>query len=241
MHADALVEPDGAGRVLGVDVERDARRAATPELGERPAGAVPWRAPCLATPAGRRSRRRIRRRRRSASLRVTAASSSPSRTTNQMGPCSSRCWPCRSSSHSLERLRMPLPVLGERLVQRLVERLVLAVAQLVHDEPGREHRLRRRLGQLDRHLVEPAHLAIAARLEERAGSGIGLGRGEQGSSSSLPTREHLAAIDDLRPEAAPLAATKPRKSAASPCTPYVAVATIRPFSSRPTPPCSAGT
>ena len=35
VHADALVERDRAGRVLGVDVERDARRAATPELGER--------------------------------------------------------------------------------------------------------------------------------------------------------------------------------------------------------------
>ena len=95
-------------------------------------------------------------------------------------------------------------MLREGLVQRVVERVVLVVVQLVHDEPGGKDGRRRLLGQLDRHLVEAPHLAIAVGLEERTCRGIGLRRAGQNLLHALRARERLAALDDLRPEAAAL-------------------------------------
>ena len=132
----------------------------------------------------------------------------------------------------VERLRMPLPVLRERLVQRVVERLVLVLSQLVQDEPARQDRLGRLLGQLDRHLVEAAHLAVAARLEEATRGGIGLGRRGDDLLRSLRARKRLAALEYLRPEAAALGGDEAADCAAPPCTPKVALAAIRPSSSQ---------
>src|SRR5262249_12070912 len=104
----------------------------------------------------------------------------------------------------VERVRMPLPVLRERLVQRAVEGLVLVVAQLVDDELTRERGPRRLLGQLDRHFVEASHLAVAARLEELARSGVGLRRAREDPLRALRAGERLAALEDLCPKPASL-------------------------------------
>src|SRR5206468_3999836 len=142
VHADALVERDRAGRVLGVDVERDPPRAAAPELGER---RLEQRlAEPLAAPRGPDADRAdvsaagdVRIVARDGGELVSVPDDEPD------GPVLVAVLAPAALEPLVERVRMPLPVLRERLVQRVVERLVLVLVQLVQDEPFREGGCRR--------------------------------------------------------------------------------------------------
>src|SRR5262245_32538368 len=203
MHADAFVQRDRTGLVLGIDIERDARRAAPPELGERP-GQQGFRDPLAAPGRPHADRADVSA---TADARIVAGDAGQFISVADDEPDGAFFVPVLALATLepfLERIRVPLPVLGERLVQRVVKGLVLVVTQFVHHEPGGKRRLRRLLGQLDRHLVEAPYLVVAVRLEESTGGGVGLGSAHHDLLHSLCSRELLTALEDLRSQAAPL-------------------------------------
>src|SRR5205814_9868242 len=73
----------------------------------------------------------------------------------------------------VERKTDESPLLRERLARRGVERACVVLPECLDPHSGRQLRLRRRLAKLDRHLPEPPHLLVAARLEEGTGSLVG--------------------------------------------------------------------
>ena len=131
VHAGALVQVGRAGLVLRVDVERDARRAAPPELGKGAGeqGFCETLAPPCRTNADRAdvtvagSPRLVARHR---GQLVAVADDEPQGAVLVMVLVPPELDPL------LERPRVPLPVVRERLVQRVEERALLAVPKRVH-------------------------------------------------------------------------------------------------------------
>src|SRR5436305_15282539 len=92
-----------------------------------------------------------------------------------------------------------LPVILERLVERVEERTLLAVAQRLKLEPFGQRRRRRRLPELDRHLVEAPHLPIAAREVELSRCAVAERDLVEVPQTAL-LRPRLRAVDELRAE-----------------------------------------
>ena len=165
---DALVEPRGAGRVLRVDAERHTRDAALPEHAE---GVKKQRAPQAALPPIAAD----------ADHADEAAAVPPRLTPRVRGDALAVSDDEPEAlvvvgAHLpplLERHRDEAPLVRERLRDRVVELPRLLLAEGVHAMPVGELGCRRLRVEVDRHLVVPPCLAIAACLHERPRARVG--------------------------------------------------------------------
>ena len=92
----------------------------------------------------------------------------------------------------------------ERLDGRMMERVLVSLAELVEHERLRQHGHDRFRLQIDRHLPEPTHLAIASSLEELVCRRIGAEGKRMNPRNAVPDGRGFAVLDEARSEAATL-------------------------------------